>query len=129
VKAAGGALERKEVMARARVSHQTVANWRREGAIIALPRGMRDFVYPACQFTETGLLPGLADVLRASSLRDPWSRLGMLLTRSDRLGRRSPLEALRQGDVDGAVAVARAAGTVGDEGGPRARRRGTVEAR
>jgi hypothetical protein len=126
---AGGTLEREEVMARTRVSHQTVSNWRRAGTILALPRGMRDFVYPACQFTETGLLPGLADVLRASSLKDPWSRLGMLLTPSDRLGGRSPLDALRQGQIEDAVVAANTAGTVGDEGAAKIRRRRIVAAR
>jgi len=118
LKIAGGALQREEVMERTGVSHQTVSNWRRAGTIIALRRGQRDFVYPACQFTETGLLPGLVEVLRASPLRDPWSRLGMLVTPSERLEGRSPLDALRQGDFSGALSVAREAGGVGDQGAP-----------
>lgn len=129
VAAAGGLLARQEVMARTGVSHQTVSNWRRTGAVIALPRGRRDFVYPACQVTDTGLVPGLAAVLRACSLRDPWSRLGLLLTPSTRLGGRSPLEALHHGEVDAAAAAARAAGTVGDAGAPKVRRRAAVASR
>jgi hypothetical protein len=116
-------------MARTQVSHQTVANWRRNGTIIALPRGQRDFVYPACQFTDTGLVPGLADVLRASPLRDAWSRLGMLLTASARLGDRSPLEALREGNIEEAVAVAHESGGVGDEGARRINRRAAAAVR
>jgi hypothetical protein len=129
LEAAGGVLERKEVMARTGMSHQTISNWRRNGDIIALQRGMRDFVYPACQFTDTGLVPGLTDVLRATALHDPWSQLGVLLTPSDRLNGRTPLAALHAGDASGALAVAQTAGTVGDEGAPRISHRVAVPSR
>jgi hypothetical protein len=122
---AGGALAPDAVAARTRMSRQTVSNWRRRGALIALPRGRRKFVFPACQFGDDRPLPGLDRVLEASQLRDPWARLGMLLAPSPRFGGRSPLELLRAGEIDQAVEVARDAGNPLDEGAPRAEGRRT----
>ena len=116
----GGALEPDAVAARTGMSRQTVSNWRRRGALVALPRGRRKFVFPACQFADDRPLPGLDRVLEASHLHDPWARLGMLLASSPRFGGKSPLELLRAGEISQAVEVARDAGNPLDEGAPRA---------
>ncbi len=107
-------------MARTGVSYQTISNWRRRGAIIAIPRGARRYGFPACQFLADRVVPGLDRVLVASFLRDPWAQLGMLLTPAATLEGQTPLEALRAGEVEAAVAVARDAGNPLDENAPAA---------
>ena len=64
---AGGVLSPGGVAERTGMSRQTVNNWRRKGQVIALPRGRRDFVFPACQFAEDRLMPGLDRVLAATA--------------------------------------------------------------
>ena len=115
---AGGVLSPGGVAERTGMSRQTVNNWRRKGQIIALARGRRDFVFPACQFAEDRLMPGLDRVLAASALRHPLSQLEMLLAPSARMDGESPLALLRAGRVDDAVAVAAASGSPGDDAAP-----------
>jgi len=112
---AGGALSPAAVAERTGMSRQTVNNWRRKGQVIALPRGRRDFAFPACQFAEDRLVPGLDRVLAASALRHPLSQLEMLLAPSSRMEGASPLALLRAGRVEDAVAVAAASGSALDD--------------
>jgi helix-turn-helix protein len=120
IEQAGGLLSPEEAAERIGMSRQTVSNWRRQGRLLAIPRGRRDFAYPAMQFGGGGVLPGIDLVLGASNLRDPWSQLGMLLTPAETLGGDTPLQALRVGRIDEAVRVARRAGAPLDEGAPAA---------
>lgn len=115
---AGGVLSPGEVAERTGMSRQTVNNWRRKGQVIALPRGRRDFAFPACQFVEGRLPPGLDRVLAASALRHPLSQLEMLLAPSPRMDGASPLALLQAGRVEDAVAVAAASGAPGDDEAP-----------
>ena len=119
---AGGALSPAAVAERTGMSRQSVNNWRRKGQLIALPRGRRDFAFPACQFVEDRPLPGLDRVLAASALRHPLSQLEMLLAPSPRMGGTSPLDLLRAGRVEDAVAVAAASGSALDREAPAALR-------
>jgi len=77
-----------------------------EGAVISLPMPGGP-VYPTCQLEVGGLVPGLADALRAMPVRSPWMRLEWLLTPSDALRGASPLEALRHGHLVEVIEVAR----------------------
>jgi hypothetical protein len=115
---AGGVLAPAAVAERTGMSRQTVNNWRRKGQIIALPRGRRDFAFPACQFAEDRVLPGLDQVLAASGLRHPLSQLEMLLALSSRVEVASPLVLLRAGRVEDAVALAAASGSALDDEAP-----------
>jgi hypothetical protein len=115
---AGGVLSPGDVAERTGMSRQTVNNWRRKGQVIALPRGRRDFVFPACQFVEGRLAPGLDRVLEASALRHPLSQLEMLLAPSARMDGESPLALLRAGRVEDAVAVAATSGSPPDDEAP-----------
>ena len=111
---AGGALSPAAVAERTGMSRQSVNNWRRKGQLIALPRGRRDFAFPACQFAEDRPVPGLDRVLAASALRHPLSQLEMLLAPSPRMEGASPLALLCAGRVEDAVAVAAASGSALD---------------
>jgi len=68
-----------------------------------VPRANGEFLYPAFQFTEDGTLPGLARVLQAFQVEGPWTRLSVLLSPADAVDGRTPLGALRDGDVEGAI--------------------------
>jgi len=124
---AGGALTPQAVVERTGMSRQTVNNWRRNGQLIALPRGRRDFVFPACQFLKDRPLAGLDRVLAASAVRHPLGQLEMLLAPSSRMGGQSPLALLREGRVDEAIAVAASAASPLDEAAPARGRRAHLE--
>lgn len=110
----GGALSSGEVAAALGITRQAVDKRRERRKLLALPSGSGDHLYPACQFTAHGVVPHLGEVLEAFRVSDPWTELAVLLGPSPALGGRSALEALRSGDVDGAVAVA---GAFGEQGG------------
>ena len=114
LRSAGGALAAGTVARALGISRQAVDKRRRRGALLAVPSGSGDHLYPACQFTESGgVLSGLDEVLAAFEVRDPWVQLAVLLGAAPSLDGRSAVEALREGDVEGAAAVARAFGEQG----------------
>jgi hypothetical protein len=93
---AGGALPVSEVAKLLRISRQAVDKRRREGKLLAVPRG-GDFAYPACQFEDDGVVPGLSDVLKAFGAERAWGALAFLVTPdAEQLDGLSPLEALKR---------------------------------
>ncbi|MGH7586421.1 MAG: DNA-binding protein [Gemmatimonadales bacterium] len=116
---AGGTWTAGQVAESLGISRQAVDKRRTRGALLAVPSGAGDHRYPRCQFTERGVIPHLEQVLRAFRVRDPWTQLSTLLGPSDTLGR-SVLDALRKGDVDGAVAAVRSIGDTHDDAAPAA---------
>lgn len=105
---AGGALRAGEVAARLGVTPQAVHARRQRGTLLAVPQANGEWVYPACQLGPAGALPGLAEVLRAFNVDDPWTRLSVLLSPADGAGSRTPLELLAAGRArEAAEAVAR----------------------
>ena len=93
---------------------QTIAVGRKAHRYFGLPTAPGRYAYPKLQVAADGrLLPGLREFLDAFTLPDPWMQLVVLLEPSPRLAGRTPLDALRAGDVDGAAAVARAYGSHG----------------
>ncbi|HEX8692125.1 MAG TPA: hypothetical protein VF746_06890 [Longimicrobium sp.] len=103
---AGGGLSAGQVAEKLGVTPAAVHARRQRGTLLAVPRANGEFVYPAFQFTEDGTLAGLSRVLQAFGVRGPWTRLSVLLAPADVLGGRTPLDALREGDADGAVLAA-----------------------
>ena len=95
------------------VSRQAVDKRRRAGKLLALPRGGHRWVFPAWQVSRGRTLPGLEEVLSALAGRDPWSQLIFFLAPDRLLDHRSPLQALRGGDL---AAVVRAAERYGEQG-------------
>jgi hypothetical protein len=101
----GGAYSAEQLGRLLGISRQAVNDGRKTHLYFAVPSG-QSYAYPKLQLTEGGLLPGLRDFLDAFTLPDAWMKLSVLVEPSERLGGRSPLEALRAGDVEGAVMVA-----------------------
>jgi hypothetical protein len=102
---AGGAPGVGQVASLLRISRQAVDKRRKAGKLIAVPAG-EDYVYPACQFTEQGIVAGLDRALGAMPIQDPWMRLEWLLTEDDALEGSSPLAALKSGALDEVVELA-----------------------
>ena len=73
-----------------------------------------EYLYPLFQFDSPAVLVGLPEVLKAFTVRNGWTQLSVLLSPQDALDGRSVVDALKQGDVEGAVSVA---ATFGDTGG------------
>jgi hypothetical protein len=78
-----------------------------------VPNGSGEYVYPACQFTPEGVIPGLPDVLQAFPVRSPWTQLSALLAAAPALRGKTILEALKSGDAVRAIDVAAAFGEQG----------------
>lgn len=92
---AGGFLDTAQVVARLGVRRQSVDKRRKEGGLLALetPHGN---LFPACQFTADGVVPGLKDVLAAMNGGSFWETLAGLVTPAPALGGRSIVQALQQ---------------------------------
>jgi len=111
---AGGAWSTAQVAKAIGSSRQAIDKRRRRGTLLALPTPSGDYVYPTCQFAKDGRsLPGLQRVLAAFREPDPWTQLSVLAAPHDALDGRTPLEAIAEGDVDEAVAVAEGFGETG----------------
>ena len=110
LKQAGGGLSASDVARLLHISRQAVDKRRREGKLLAVPRGS-DYTYPACQFEDDRTIPGLPEMLAARTVDHPWATLAFLLTPEDELGC-SPVQALQHQDPklkDRAMRLARVA--------------------
>jgi hypothetical protein len=98
-------------------SRQAVDNRRKAGRLLAVEAGRRGFHFPIWQFSPNdGMLRGFEATLgelRESGL-DPWMSLIFFLDLSPGLGGRTPLRALREGDID---RVRKVAASAGEQGG------------
>jgi len=95
------------------VSTQAVQARRARGTILAVQVSGGEWRYPACQFTDEGLLPGLDLFLDAFHEVGRWTKLTVLLAPSTRYGGKSALDLLRQGDIAAARSIA---ATYGEQG-------------
>ena len=91
------------------VSKQAVHDRVRRHRLLALRTGSGRLVYPAAQFDQHGVVPGLGRVLDVLVPDDveAWMVASWLTTRDPALDARTPLDVLRRGDVDEVVAAAR----------------------
>lgn len=100
---AGGALDAGEVAQLLEISPQAVHQRRSRGTLLAVPRPNGQWVYPRFQFEPVELAQRMGPVLAAFSVDEPWTRLSVLLSRAESLGGKRPLDALREGDLEGAI--------------------------
>jgi hypothetical protein len=113
--AEGGPLGVEQVSRILRISRAAVDKRRKTGTLIGVADGGRAILYPGWQFTETGLLPGFEQSLKAMAIVDPWMRIQFFLSRDPDLGGR-PLDALRGGRVDEVRRAAQRFGRLGEDG-------------
>lgn len=102
----GGGLTSSQVSNALGITRQAVDKRRIRHALLAVPNGSGEYVYPACQFTRDGVVAGLEEVLRAFQIRSPWSQLSVLLAPAPALGGKTIVEALKSGAIKKAVAIA-----------------------
>ena len=103
---AGGSLSSPQVSNALGITRQAVDKRRSRRALLAVPNGSGEYLYPACQFTPDGVIPGLEEVLRAFQMRSPWTQLSVLLASAPALGGKTILDELKLGEIERAIAVA-----------------------
>jgi hypothetical protein len=83
------------------------------GQLLGLPADDQIYTYPRWQFTDTGVLPGLGDVLSEMTVTSPWMQAVFFISGDSRLGGETPLLELQRGHVE---SVRRAARAYGEQG-------------
>src|SRR6266513_1156310 len=102
----GGGLTSRQVSSALGITRQAVDKRRLRRALLAVPNGSGEYVYPACQFTSDGVIIGLEEVLRAFQIQSPWTQLSVLLASVPALGGKTILETLKSGAIERATAIA-----------------------
>ncbi len=105
-KAAEPLLETGEVCALLGVSRETIRKKVDRRQLLALPKG-GDRVFPAFQFKDGQVLPGLAEVLGLLDTDSPFAALSFLLSTSPSFDGKSASELLQSGDLEPVLAEAR----------------------
>lgn len=100
VRKAGGLLSAAEVARMLGITRQAVDKRRGGGKLLAVKVG-GDWRYPAAQFGPGGVTPaGLEEVIAGMADSGPWVTLDFLLAEDTVLEGRTPLQTLRDGDLD-----------------------------
>lgn len=100
---AGGAFEVSDVAELLEVTPAAVHQRRQRGTLLAIRAANGQWLYPAFQFDPPGLANEIGPVLSAFRVTEPWTKLSVLLAAAPSLGGRSPIDVLRDGDLEGAV--------------------------
>src|SRR5882672_11909589 len=118
LKRAGGTWNVNQVAKALDISRQAVDKRRDRGALLAVPSGQGDYLYPRCQFTADGVIPELDTVLRSFRVHSPWTQLSALLAPAATLDGEQVLKALKKGNVEGAVSAVSSIGDTLDDAAP-----------
>lgn len=110
---AGGLLRLGEAAERLGVTTQAVTGRRSRETILAVPMPNGEWVYPACQFADHGIVSGIDAFNRAFRDADPWTRLAVLVAPSGRYGGMSALDLLKDGRESDASSIAASYGEQG----------------
>jgi hypothetical protein len=103
---AGGALTSSQAASVLGITRQAVDKRRSRRALLAVPSGSGEYLYPACQFTSDGAISGLEDVLQAFQMQSPWTQLSALMAPAPALAGKTILEALKSGHAEKAIDLA-----------------------
>jgi hypothetical protein len=107
---AGGAYEVSEVAQLLGVTPAAVHQRRQRATLLAIRAANGQWLYPAFQFDPPELASQIGRVLSAFRVTEPWTKLSVLLSGAPSLGSRRPIDALRDGDVEGAIEAVAAYG-------------------
>jgi hypothetical protein len=111
VRRAGGLKDSDWVAKYLSIHSKSVAAKARRNELLAVTRGDRN-LYPAFQFKDGTVIPGVRDILAVLPLRNGWSRLSFFLSPDPGLDDRSPIEAFAT-DPEATLALAAAADAQG----------------
>lgn len=93
-----------ELVQRLRIARGTLDNWRKAGKIIALRKGLRNFVYPLRQFDRRSPVEGLDRVAEYfATAEETWE---WLVTPNRMTDGKAPIDALHAGDIRGVESAA-----------------------
>jgi hypothetical protein len=96
-----------EVISRLKVARGTLDNWRKSYKVVALRKGLRNYVYPLRQFDRLGPVGGLDQVtLMFASTEEAWE---WLVTPNAMTGGTAPIDELRAGNLGTVVSAAEGA--------------------
>jgi hypothetical protein len=96
------------------ITPQAVDKRRHSHSLLALSMGRHGYRYPVWQFTRSGSLPGLKDVLQALEPHDEWMQIAFFVSKNPRLGGKTPIEMLKaSGQLERVVKAAMAYGEHG----------------
>jgi len=111
----GGALTAVQVAGTLGISRQMVEKRRRAGKLLAVSTGRHGYRYPVWQFDESGVLPGLEDVLNVLTPHDEWMQVAFFVSKNERLKDQTPIECLKTGKLDAVLSAAAVYGEHGAE--------------
>jgi hypothetical protein len=106
LQSAGGALSAEEAGRTLGITRQAVDKRRRANTLLAIREGS-DWRYPACQFHQGEILPGISDVVLGFATAGPWAALDFLLASDTVLEGSTPLQVLESGDRDRVLRLVR----------------------
>lgn len=86
------------------IARGTLDNWRKVGKVIALRKGLRNFVYPVRQFDRRRPVGGLDQV--AKHFTSPEETWEWLVAPNRMTGGRAPIDTLHAGDVKTVISAA-----------------------
>ena len=86
------------------IARGTLDNWRKAGKVVALRKGLRNFVYPLRQFDRRRPVDGLDQV--AEHFTSPEETWEWLVAPNRMIDGKVPIDALHAGDVKGVVSAA-----------------------
>jgi hypothetical protein len=86
------------------IARGTLDNWRKAGKVVALRKGLRNFVYPVRQFDRRGPLEGLDQV--AEHFTSPEETWEWLVAPNRMTDGKAPIDTLHAGDVRSVVGAA-----------------------
>lgn len=109
----GGTLSAEKVGEVLGITRQAVEKRRQVGKLLALAIGRHGYRYPVWQFSESGTLPGLEQVLGVLASHDQWMQTAFFVGRNPRLDNRTPKEMLEVGEIE---RVLNAASVYGEHG-------------
>jgi len=96
-----------ELAGRLNVSRGTLDNWRKARKIVAMQKGLRNFVYPVRQFDRRRPVPGLDSIARFfPSAEEMWE---WMVAPNRITDGKPPIEALRDGEVSAVTDAAEGA--------------------
>ncbi len=109
----GGTLSAAESAQILGLSREAVDKRRQAHALLALSMGRHGYRYPAWQFTKSGTLPGLKDVLQALAPHDQWMQIAFFVSKNPRLNDATPIDVLKAGNLKRVLDAAQAYGEHG----------------
>jgi hypothetical protein len=116
LKESGGVFSAAQVAKFLNITRQAVDKRRRQGQLIGLTQGKRQYAYPTWQFEGGRTLGSLEKVLDTLRGHDPWMQLAFFVNGNDRLGGKSPLSLLKVGGARELEHVLGAAAGYGEQG-------------